>query len=50
MWNAGNSLALLVLSEDERSATLYVTGSDASAVELDETKIVSDGLFLMLIV
>ena len=38
MWNAGNG----VLGEDERSAMSYVTGSDPSAVELDETKIVFD--------
>ena len=38
MWNAGNG----VLGEDERSATSYVTGSDPSEVELDETKIVFD--------
>ena len=40
MWDAENGLALMVLSEDKRSATLYVTGSDPSALELDETNIV----------
>ena len=42
MWNAENGLVLFVLSKDKCSATLYVTASDPSAVELD-TNIVVEG-------